>query len=919
PPTISNHPQCTRTAPARQPPPPPPFKPAPYVSLGNDVVAERIRVDVRGDETLGVYVDSEHRSLTVRDSRIDAYGKPPSIESPNYYGAAAVYAGTLNIENSTVRHNYAAQPFEDAVGVGVTALGEKAILNVTDSEVSGTRGAVIGWGGEATFTNSVLRGSAFGLYAEMCDTCRDDDGTSPSIRVRGGVVQGGVGANNVAVVATGPGKVAIENAELLGASGMYATFGAQVDMKGGRILAHNTNVIGSQDYADGPYGGVVLTEDGQVNLEGVKVSATGLGAAGLWLLGDKDTSPRANLRNTDVHGEVAAIALGFNGEANISGGSLSVEDGAVLTTLTPDAVEYYYDYALSMEHPAADAPLTPIRVTLSDGARASGETLIAHGGLLPMTLRLSSGADARGDIVTLPPSAPPDSAEQPDAEPRPDAAAQSDAKAKARVMAQVDGGEPVAVPIPASSHPDAPIDVFIDSGAQWRGITNTVNALRIEDGTWTVTGSSAVNSLHLQAGKVAYATPAESDGKFKHLRVKTLSGSGLFEMNASADLSDGDLLVVSDEASGQHKVLVRGAGTEPSGVESLTLVELPKGSQAGFTLANRGGVVDAGAFRYRLTPDNGVWGLERTSQLSAVANAALNTGGVGAASSIWYAEGNALSKRLGELRLDPGAGGFWGRTFAQKQQLDNKAGRRFDQKVYGFELGADHAIAGQQGRWHVGGLLGYTRARRSFVDDGAGHTDSAHIGAYAAYVADNGFYFDSTLRASRFENDFTVTATDAVSIRGKYRANGVGATLEAGKRFTLHDGWFVEPQSEVSLFHASGGTYRAANNLSVKDEGGTSAVLRLGLAAGRRIELGKDRVIQPYATLSWLQEFKGVTTVRTNGYGLRTDLGGGRAELALGLAAALGRGHKFYTSYEYAKGNKLTLPWTFHLGYRYAW
>ncbi|CFW52338.1 autotransporter [Bordetella pertussis] len=913
-----------RSAESGRPKPPPPlsnFKP-----LGNDVVAERIRVEVHGDETLGVYVDSEHRSLTVRDSTIDAYGKPPSVDSPDYYGAAAVYAGTLNIENSTVHHNYAAQPFEDAVGVGVTSLGDKAILNVTDSEVSGARGAVIGWGGgEATFTDSVLRGSAFGLYAEMCDTCRDDDGTSPSIRVQGGVVQGGMGANNVAVVATGSGKVAIENAELLGASGMYATFGAQVDMKGGRILAHNTNILGSQGYADGPYGGVVVTEDGQVNLEGAKVSATGLGAAGLWLLGDKDTSPRASLRNTDVHGEVAAIALGFNGEANISGGSLSVEDGAVLTTLTPDAVEYYYDYALSMEHLPADAPLTPVRVTLSDGARASGETLIAHGGLLPMTLRLSSGVDARGDIVTLPPSAPPDSAEQPDAEPEPDAelepdaAAQSDAKANARVMAQVDGGEPVAVPIPAPSHPDAPIDVFIDSGAQWRGMTKTVNALRIEDGTWTVTGSSTVNSLHLQAGMVAYATPAESDGEFKHLRVKTLSGSGLFEMNASADLSDGDLLVVSDEASGQHKVLVRGAGTEPTGVESLTLVELPEGSQTKFTLANRGGVVDAGAFRYRLTPDNGVWGLERTSQLSAVANAALNTGGVGAASSIWYAEGNALSKRLGELRLDPGAGGFWGRTFAQKQQLDNKAGRRFDQKVYGFELGADHAIAGQQGRWHVGGLLGYTRARRSFIDDGAGHTDSAHIGAYAAYVADNGFYFDSTLRASRFENDFTVTATDAVSVRGKYRANGVGATLEAGKRFTLHDGWFVEPQSEVSLFHASGGTYRAANNLSVKDEGGTSAVLRLGLAAGRRIDLGKDRVIQPYATLSWLQEFKGVTTVRTNGYGLRTDLSGGRAELALGLAAALGRGHQLYTSYEYAKGNKLTLPWTFHLGYRYTW
>lgn len=114
--------------------------------MGNDVVAERIRVEVHGDETLGVYVDSEHRSLTVRDSTIDAYGKPPSVDSPDYYGAAAVYAGTLNIENSTVHHNYAAQPFEDAVGVGVTSLGDKAILNVTDSEVSGARGAVIGWG-----------------------------------------------------------------------------------------------------------------------------------------------------------------------------------------------------------------------------------------------------------------------------------------------------------------------------------------------------------------------------------------------------------------------------------------------------------------------------------------------------------------------------------------------------------------------------------------------------------------------------------------------------------------------------------------------------------------------------------------------------------------------------------------------------
>ena len=209
---------------------------------------------------------------------------------------------------------------------------------------------------------------------------------SPSIRVRGWVVQGGVVANNVAVVATGPGKVAIENAELLGASGMYATFGAQVDMKGGRILAqyqcHRKPGLRRWSlWRRGPDRGR------SVNLEGTSRSvqlAWGPPACGCWATRTPVCEPTCAI---PVIGEVAAIALGFNDEANISGGSLSVEDGAVLTTLTPDAVEYYYDYALSMEHPAADAPLTPVRVTLSDDARASGETLIAHGGLLPMTLR----------------------------------------------------------------------------------------------------------------------------------------------------------------------------------------------------------------------------------------------------------------------------------------------------------------------------------------------------------------------------------------------------------------------------------------------------------------------------------------------------------------------------------------------------
>ncbi|RFT71055.1 autotransporter outer membrane beta-barrel domain-containing protein, partial [Bordetella parapertussis] len=94
---------------------------------------------------------------------------------------------------------------------------------------------------------------------------------------------------------------------------------------------------------------------------------------------------------------------------------------------------------------------------------------------------------------------------------------------------------------------------------------------------------------------------------------------------------------------------------------------------------------------------------------------------------------------------------------------------------------------------------------------------------------------------------------------------------------------------------------------------------RLGLHVGRQFDLGDGRVVQPYMKLSWLQEFDGKNTVRTNGVRHKNRLDGGRAELDLGVAAQLGKHGSLYGSYEYAKGSRQTMPWTFHIGYRYTW
>ncbi len=306
-----------------------------------------------------------------------------------------------------------------------------------------------------------------------------------------------------------------------------------------------------------------------------------------------------------------------------------------------------------------------------------------------------------------------------------------------------------------------------------------------------------------------------------------------------------------------------------------------------------------------------------THTLTTPASAAVSL--ASSSHGVWQAEMNALSKRMGELRLTPVAGGVWGRAFGRRQDVDNRVSREFRQTISGFELGADTALPVADGRWHVGAVAGYTNGRIKFDRGGTGDDDSVHVGAYATYIEDGGFYMDGIVRVSRIRHAFKVVDAKGRRVRGQYRGNGVGASLELGKRFTWPGAWYVEPQLEVAAFHAQGADYTASNGLRIKDDGTNSMLGRLGLHVGRQFDLGDGRVVQPYMKLSWVQEFDGKGTVRTNDIRHKVRLDGGRTELAVGVASQLGKHGSLFGSYEYAKGSRQTMPWTFHVGYRYAW
>lgn len=487
-------------------------------------------------------------------------------------------------------------------------------------------------------------------------------------------------------------------------------------------------------------------------------------------------------------------------------------------------------------------------------------------------------------------------------------------------------------------------DHSVLTGALRGNAGRMVDTLSIDGtSTWRVRGDSAVTRLD-NAGTVSFVTPGSG---FKVLDVTgNLSGGGLFEMRTDLGAGRGDLLRVGGTVEGIHRVLVANSGAEPlTGGGSLKIIQ-SEGGPGSFKLANRDQVVDAGTYRYTLQTSDKVggrptdWSLVNTSQLwpetapppdpsqiapptpddlSTTANAAINTSGAGTAHAIWYAERGTLVRRMGELRQGKDEGGVWMRGFGERQKLDNRGGRAFAQTVSGLELGVDKYLPVDGGRWYVGGITGYSSADRRFHDEGGGGADSYHLGGYATWLADTGWYVDSVLKANRIRQDFKVTATDGQSVKAKSYQNAIGMSVEGGRQIRFGEGWFVEPQVALSMLHAGGANYHASNGLGVNAGSGNSIQLRVGSLLGRRYELANGNAVQPYIKLSQSQEFDGKSTVRTNGIATRTDLSGGRTELGLGIAASLGANHRLYADYEYASGSRLDQPWSLSMGYRYTW
>ena len=462
---------------------------------------------------------------------------------------------------------------------------------------------------------------------------------------------------------------------------------------------------------------------------------------------------------------------------------------------------------------------------------------------------------------------------------------------------------------------------------------------------WKMTGSSNINTLKLaDDAKVRfgydYATPDTAtrlnQTNAMTLTADSLEGNGIFEMRtAIGKFENHDVLKItgSGQATGDHKIMVNDAQTGDArvdGSETFRLVET-EGGDANFTLATP--YVDVGAFKYNKLSQvtdrgNGSkdWVLStssnsQTPELSDTAQEAANI--LNTNYLMNYVETQTLLQRMGQIRTDDTASGkVWGRIYTGKLSSfnDNRLSG-FDMDYYGLQLGLDRKLNYDKVNLYYGVMGGLSRGE---VDHnvGDGSTKNYSLGFYGTLQSQNGFYLDGLVKYMHMTNKFNSMTAGGYHVKGDGNTNGFSIGAEVGKRIHLSgagnadEGWYLEPQAQLTYSHQDGATINATNGLSTRLASYNSLIGRASLILGYTIQSGKNPV-DVYFKTGYQKEFDGETSYTFN----RTvkekyKFDGNWWDNGIGVNMRLNRNHHIYGDMVYSAGNKFNQK-QINAGYRY--
>lgn len=277
----------------------------------------------------------------------------------------------------------------------------------------------------------------------------------------------------------------------------------------------------------------------------------------------------------------------------------------------------------------------------------------------------------------------------------------------------------------------------------------------------------------------------------------------------------------------------------------------------------------------------------------------------------WRQENNDMNKRLGELRASKEAQGVWMRM-ARGQ---SKYGAQQVKNQYNYyQIGYDRRVS-DTSDWVIGLALSRTEGSTSFA---TGSGDNTHTGfaIYGSYLADNGSFVDLIAKYAHMEH--TYQSSGAGVGNADYDTNGYSFSVEYGKRFTKENGFWIEPQIELTYGKVSGVDYTTKNNVKVRQESMNSFVSRIGFSSGRNFKKGNA-----YVRASYLYDFNGDTDVTMSkdgagSYRYEQNIGGGWWEIGVGTNLKLNERSHVYMDFEKTFGGTVVTPWQWNVGFRFG-
>ncbi|WP_419079963.1 autotransporter outer membrane beta-barrel domain-containing protein [Phascolarctobacterium succinatutens] len=275
----------------------------------------------------------------------------------------------------------------------------------------------------------------------------------------------------------------------------------------------------------------------------------------------------------------------------------------------------------------------------------------------------------------------------------------------------------------------------------------------------------------------------------------------------------------------------------------------------------------------------------------------------------WRQENNDMNKRLGELRDSKGEHGAW----ARMARGESKYGSQNVKNQYNYyQVGYDEKLSTDP-NWTVGVALTRTEGNSSFAR-GTGENKHTGFAVYGSYLNDNGSFVDLIARYARMDNDYSTIGAGVGD--ASYETNGYSLSAEYGKRFTKDNGFWIEPQVELTYGTVGSVDYLTSKGARVHQDSVDSLVGRLGFSLGKDIKQGNV-----YVRASYLYDFDGETKATMSGAGTASfeqDLGGGWWEVGVGTNLNLSDATHLYFDVEKTYGGNVATPWQWNAGVRWS-